>query len=120
MNVDQVTTHGDLLSCLPGISGKLVLGPASDISIIYSCVDIHCCFYGCTNKKLNYASFVVVTILIYFACINCFHILSSPLTFPCFFVLFQRGRVDDLSFFDCLSPFCFLFIEFHCTFFHFL
>ena len=29
----------------------------------------------------------------------------------------QRGRVDDLSFFDYLSPFCFLLIEFHCSFF---
>ena len=28
-----------------------------------------------------------------------------------------RGRVDDLSFFDYLSPFYFLLIEFHCTFF---
>ena len=28
----------------------------------------------------------------------------------------QRGRVDDLSFFDSLSPFCFLSIEFHFTF----
>ena len=27
-----------------------------------------------------------------------------------------RGRVDDLSFFGYLSPFCFLLIEFHCTF----
>ena len=27
-----------------------------------------------------------------------------------------RGRVDDLSFFEYLSPFCFLSIEFHCTF----
>ena len=27
-----------------------------------------------------------------------------------------RGRVDDLSFFEYLSPFCFLLIEFHCTF----
>ena len=27
-----------------------------------------------------------------------------------------RGRVDDLSFFDCSRPFCLLFIEFHCTF----
>ena len=27
-----------------------------------------------------------------------------------------RLRVDDLSFFDSLSPFCFLLIEFHCTF----
>ena len=26
------------------------------------------------------------------------------------------GRVDDLSFFDYLSPFCFLLIEFHGTF----
>ena len=24
--------------------------------------------------------------------------------------------VDDFSLFDCLNPFCFLFIEFHCTF----
>ena len=28
----------------------------------------------------------------------------------------ERGRVDDLSFFEYLSPFCFLLIEFHCTF----
>ena len=27
-----------------------------------------------------------------------------------------RGRVDDLSFFYYLSPFCFLLIEFHCIF----
>ena len=27
-----------------------------------------------------------------------------------------RGRVDDLSFLEYLSPFCFLSIEFHCTF----
>ena len=27
-----------------------------------------------------------------------------------------RGRVDDFSFFDCSSPFCFLLIKFHCTF----
>ena len=26
------------------------------------------------------------------------------------------GKVDDLSFFDYLSPFCFLLIEFHCIF----
>ena len=26
------------------------------------------------------------------------------------------GRVDDFLFFDCSSPFCFLLIEFHCTF----
>ena len=26
------------------------------------------------------------------------------------------GRVDDFYFFDCLSPFCFLLIEFNCTF----
>ena len=28
----------------------------------------------------------------------------------------NRGRVDDSSFFDYLSPFCFLLIEFHCSF----
>ena len=28
----------------------------------------------------------------------------------------NRGRVDDLSFFEYLSPFCFLSIKFHCTF----
>ena len=28
----------------------------------------------------------------------------------------ERERVDDLSCFDYLSPFCFLLIEFHCTF----
>ena len=26
------------------------------------------------------------------------------------------GNVDDFIFFYCLSPFCFLLIEFHCTF----
>ena len=30
--------------------------------------------------------------------------------------LLSRGRVDDLSFFDCSSPFCFLSIGFHFTF----
>ena len=28
----------------------------------------------------------------------------------------QRGRVDDLSFFEYFSPFCVLSMEFHCTF----
>ena len=28
----------------------------------------------------------------------------------------ERGRGDDLSFFEYLSPFCFLSVEFHCTF----
>ena len=28
----------------------------------------------------------------------------------------KRGRVDNLSIFDYLSPFCFLYIEIHCTF----
>ena len=28
----------------------------------------------------------------------------------------EWGRVNDLWFFDYLSPFCFLLIEFHCTF----
>ena len=28
----------------------------------------------------------------------------------------SSGRVDDLSFFEYLSPFCFLLIEFYCTF----
>ena len=32
------------------------------------------------------------------------------------YFVFFRGRVDDLSFFEYLSPFCFLSIEFHCTF----
>ena len=31
-----------------------------------------------------------------------------------------RGRADDLSFFDYSSPFSFLVIEFHCTFFIYL
>ena len=29
------------------------------------------------------------------------------------------GRVHYFSFFGCLSPLCFLLIEFHCSFFHF-
>ena len=32
------------------------------------------------------------------------------------FISYDRGRVDDLSFFDYLNPFCFLLIEFHYTF----
>ena len=39
----------------------------------------------------------------------------------CIFILANyddnRGRVDDLSFFEYLSPCCFLLIEFHCSFF---
>ena len=31
-----------------------------------------------------------------------------------------RGRMYDFSFFGCLSPFCSLLIELHCTFFVFL
>ena len=31
-------------------------------------------------------------------------------------VICWRGRMDDSSFFHYLSPFCFLLIEFHCTF----
>ena len=31
-----------------------------------------------------------------------------------------QGMVGDFSFFDFSSPFCYLLIEFHCTFFHFL
>ena len=27
----------------------------------------------------------------------------------------ERGKADDLLFFDCLSQFYFLLIEFHCT-----
>ena len=34
-------------------------------------------------------------------------------------LLFMR-RVDDLSFFDCLSPFCLLLIDIYRTFFYFL
>ena len=34
----------------------------------------------------------------------------------CGLILFPRGRVDDLSFFDYLSAFCFLLIEFHILF----
>ena len=32
-------------------------------------------------------------------------------------IIIYRGRVDDLSLFEYLSPFCFLSIEFHSTFF---
>ena len=37
-------------------------------------------------------------------------------SFVCGLVSCALGRVDDLSFFEYLSPFCFLSIEFHCTF----
>ena len=33
-----------------------------------------------------------------------------------FSLAISRVRVDDFSFFDCLSTFCFLLTEFHCTF----
>ena len=42
--------------------------------------------------------------------------LSLDDWFKNFFDKLDRGRVDDLSFFEYLSPFCFLSIEFHCTF----
>ena len=32
------------------------------------------------------------------------------------FTYLNRERVDDFSFFDCSSPFCFSLIEFHCAF----
>ena len=32
------------------------------------------------------------------------------------FIYVYQGKVDDFSFFDCSSTFCFLLIEFHCTF----
>ena len=35
---------------------------------------------------------------------------------PILFLADGRGRVDDLSFFEYISTFCFLSIEFHCTF----
>ena len=37
-----------------------------------------------------------------------------------FTVTIDAGRVDDLSFFKYYFRFCYLSIEFHCTFFHFL
>ena len=33
-----------------------------------------------------------------------------------FAIPMRPGRVDDFSFFYCLSPFCFLLIEYHCIF----
>ena len=49
--------------------------------------------------------------LLLFTCVSArdLHVLKL-------FCLGLRGRVDDLSFFEYLSPFCFLSIEFHCTF----
>ena len=46
-------------------------------------------------------------------CLNFF--LNKTFHFDCFKYL-RRGRVDDLSFFEYLSSFCFLSIEFHSTF----
>ena len=31
-------------------------------------------------------------------------------------IILHRGRVDDSSFFEYLRPFCFLLVEFHCSF----
>ena len=42
---------------------------------------------------------------------SCFHQTQKV-----WFIKLNRGRMDDLSFLDYLSPFCFLLIEFHCTF----
>ena len=41
---------------------------------------------------------------------------GKELSFTRPFLLGPRGRVGHFSFFDCLSPFCFLLIEFHCRF----
>ena len=46
-----------------------------------------------------------------------FFILTPLVLSPSSVSLSYRGRVDDLSFFDYLSPFCFLLIEFHCYFY---
>ena len=43
-------------------------------------------------------------------------ILFPPLCASLHVHAYFRGRVDDLSFFEYLNPFCFLSIEFHCTF----
>ena len=40
---------------------------------------------------------------------------QPPPSFLCCLKPLSRGREDDLSFFEYLSPFCFLSIEFHCT-----
>ena len=49
------------------------------------------------------------------------HWVELKLLFLIFYILLLsiviRGCVDDFSFFHCLSPFCFLIIEFHYTFF---
>ena len=43
--------------------------------------------------------------------------MLSMLSVCSYFKIFDvRGRVDDLSFLDYICPFCFLSIEFHCTF----
>ena len=41
---------------------------------------------------------------------------KSITVYGSFFNIIVRGRVDDLSFFEYLSPFCFLSIEFHSAF----
>ena len=48
--------------------------------------------------------------------IICIDICLFVLMCDLYFKTTNRGRVDDLSFFEYLSPFCFLSIEFHCTF----
>ena len=35
-------------------------------------------------------------------------------------IYYKLGRVDNFSFFDCSSPFCFLLIGFQCTFLNFI
>ena len=41
---------------------------------------------------------------------------SIPAEVALIYTIHGRGRVDDLSFLEYLTPFCFLSIEFHSTF----
>ena len=54
----------------------------------------------------------MLSLIIGYCLIEILFNVSSPLVVSSNY----RGRVDDLSFFDYLSPFCFLLIEFHCSF----
>ena len=83
-------------------------------------------------KLLELTQFASPNLWIYFNFVRCwgplwlraiFHaqfiyweVYENSLFNTLYLSMWPRGRVDDLSFFEYLSLFCFLSIEFHCTF----
>ena len=52
----------------------------------------------------------------YFISQNLKILSDATLGYSYYLFSYYPGRVDNLSFFEYLSPFCFMLIEFHCTF----